>query len=74
MAQGQLKTGVDKRNAVVLAIPVMIIGLMLNGFLRRNQKDFLVYYRVELLIAALGWFVLPLFAEIRNIGWLYGLM
>ena len=39
-----------------------------------NEKDFLVYYRTELFIAAIGWFFLPLFAEARYIGCLYGLM
>jgi hypothetical protein len=68
------QTGIGKSNMAILGIPVIIIGLMLNGFFRRKQKDFLVYYRVELLIAALGWFVLPLFADVRFIGWLYGLM
>jgi hypothetical protein len=69
-----IQTGINKQNITILLIPVIIIGLMLNGFLRRKQKDFLVYYRVELMIAAIGWFVLPLFSEVRYIGWLYGLM
>lgn len=57
-----------------LLIPAMIIGLMVYGFLRRHEKEFMVYYRTELMIAALGWFFMPLIAEARYVGWLYAAM
>ncbi len=69
-----LQTGLAGRNKWLLVIPAMIIGLVIYGNSRSKEKDFLVYYRTELFIAAIGWFFLPLFAEARYIGCFYGLM
>jgi hypothetical protein len=66
-----LQVGWAAGNYWLLLIPGFIIGLAVYGFIRRNEKDFLVYYRTELFIAALGWFLLPSFAEVRFLGWLY---
>ena len=66
--------GISGRQYWLMLIPVMILGLMVYGFVRSREKDFLVYYRTELFIAALGWFLFPAFAELRYLGWLYALM
>jgi hypothetical protein len=68
------RTGIDGRNGWLLLIPVMIAGLMIYGFSQRKRKDFLVYYRTELFIAAIGWFMLPLYSGSRYFGWAYALM
>ena len=69
-----LQHGLYGRNAYLLLVPAMIIGLVIKGFINRNKKDFLVYYRTELFIAALGWFLIPIYAKARLIGWMYALM
>jgi hypothetical protein len=68
------RTGIDGRNGWLLLIPAMVTGLMIYGFTQRKRKDFLVYYRTELFIAAIGWFMLPLYAGSRYFGWAYALM
>ena len=68
------RAGIHGKNALLLVIPVMIAGLMIKGFTRLNRKDYVVYYRTELFIAALGWFLLPLYAHARLIGWMYAFM
>ena len=68
------QVGLDARNGWLLLVPAMIIGLMIYGFSQRNRKDFLVYYRTELFIAAIGWFMLPLYSGSRYFGWAYALM
>jgi hypothetical protein len=69
-----LQTGLQGRNGLLLLIPAMIIVQMIRGFTQRKHPDFLVYYRTELFIAALGWMLLPVYKEIRYIGWLYAIM
>lgn len=69
-----LQAGLQGRNAWLLLIPVMIIGLMIKGFTQQKRPEFLVYYRTELFIAALGWMLLPIYAEARYIGWMYAIM
>lgn len=69
-----IQTGVQARNKLLLIVPMLIIGLMINGFLKRKQPDFLVYYRTELFICAIGWYYLPLFDEARYFGFLYALV
>lgn len=68
------QAGIDAHNAWLLVVPAVITGLMIFGFSQRKRRDFLVYYRTELFIAALGWFMLPLYAGARYFGWAYALM
>ena len=68
------RTGIDGRNSWLLLIPAMVLALMVYGFSQRNRKDFLVYYRTELFIAAIGWFMLPLYTGSRYFGWAYAVM
>lgn len=68
------QTGIHGNNWWLLFVPTIIIGLMINGFANRKKQDFLVYYRTELFIAALGWFLLPIYSDARFIGWMYALM
>ncbi len=58
----------------LLLIPVMIMGLWLYGWVRSADKTFQVHYRVELMIAAMSWLLLPLFSKSGFIGWGYALM
>jgi hypothetical protein len=69
-----MSSGWSGRQYWLLLVPAMIIGLMIYGYVRSKEKDFLVYYRTELFIAALGWFLFPEFTELRYLGWLYALM
>ncbi len=66
--------GIRGKDAFLLVVPAMIIGLIIKGFMQRNRKDFLVYYRTELFIAALGWFLFPMFTCAKYIGFMYALM
>lgn len=68
------RVGIDSGNWWLLIVPAIIIGLMIYGFSQRRRKDFLVYYRTELFIAAIGWFMLPLYSGARYFGWAYALM
>jgi hypothetical protein len=68
-----LQTGINGQNAWLLVIPAIIIGLWLYGYVRRAEPEFQVYYRVELLVSALGWFFLPLPFS-KYIGWAYALL
>ncbi len=69
-----LQAGWQNQQYLLLLIPAMIIGLMVMGFVKRKNPEFLQYFRTELFIAALGWFLIPAFADVRYIGWLYALM
>ena len=69
-----VQRGLDGKNVFLLLVPAMIAGLAVRGFLNRKKPDFLVYYRTELFIAALGWFLLPIYAKAKLIGWMYALM
>ena len=69
-----VQRGLDGKNVFLLLVPAMIVGLAVRGFLNRKKPDFLVYYRTELFIAALGWFLLPIYAKAKLIGWMYALM
>jgi hypothetical protein len=68
------QTGINARNGWLLIVPVITIGLIIYGFTQRKRKDYLVHYRTELFIAAIGWFMLPLYAGSRYFGWAYALM
>ena len=69
-----VQRGLDGKNVFLLLVPAMIVGLAVRGFLNRKKPDFLVYYRTELFMAALGWFLLPIYAKAKLIGWMYALM
>jgi hypothetical protein len=69
-----VQRGLHGKDAFLLLVPVIIIGLMIKGFVQRNQENFLVYYRTELFIAALGWFLVPIYAKAKYLGWMYALM
>jgi hypothetical protein len=55
-------------------IPLMICGLWLWGYIKKADPDFVVYYRLELMIAAMGWFFIPLFTYSYLLGFTYALM
>ncbi len=55
----------------LVLIPVMIVGLWAYGYVRAANPEFVVHYRVELLIAAMGWMLLPLAPYAWLIGWFY---
>lgn len=56
------------------AIPVIIVGFWGYAYIRRANPTFMVYYRVELMVAAMGWFFIPLFAWSYMLGFVYALM
>ncbi len=58
----------------LLVIPLLIIALWLYGWVRSANKHFQVHYRLELMIAAMAWILLPLFPNGSWIGWGYALM
>lgn len=45
----------------LLAIPVLIIGLWLWGWVQSSDPNYLVHYRVELMMAGMALILLPLF-------------
>jgi len=55
-------------------IPIMICGLWLWGYIRKADPSFVTYYRLELMIAAMGWFFIPLFGYSYMLGFAYALM
>jgi hypothetical protein len=38
----------------LLGVPILVLGLMAYGYFNRNRPDFVVHYRLELTIAAMG--------------------
>lgn len=58
----------------LLVIPILIIALWLYGWVRSADKTFQVHYRLEMMIAAMAWILLPLFPHSSWIGWGYALM
>ncbi len=55
-------------------IPLLIGGLWLYGYIRKANPEFVIYYRLELMIAAMGWFFIPVFAWTFLLGFAYALM
>lgn len=53
-----LETGLPGRSLRHLLIPVSIAVLWIYTAIRSRQKDFVPYYRLQLLMAALGWAML----------------
>lgn len=68
------RIGMFGKNLWMLVIPVIIISLWLYGWIRSADKTFQVHYRVELMIAAMSWILLPLFEYHQWIGWAYALL
>ena len=58
----------------LLVIPILIIGLWMYGWVRSANKNFQVHYRLEMMMAAMAWILLPLFPHSSWIGWGYALM
>jgi hypothetical protein len=69
-----LNTGFGNGQYWLAAIPVLIVGAWLYSYVRSAKPDFVVYYRLELMIAALGWFFIPLFAYSQLLGYAYAFM
>lgn len=68
------RIGMFGQNLWLLVIPVFILALWLYGWVRSAHKNFLVHYRIELMIAAMAWLWLPLSPHHAWIGWGYALM
>jgi hypothetical protein len=66
--------GMFGKNLWMVVIPILIIGLWLFGWVRSSNRSFQVHYRIELMIAAMSWILLPLFEYHMWIGWGYALM
>lgn len=69
-----LNTGFAGGQYWLAAIPVLIVAGWLYGYVRAADPHFVVYYRLEIMIAALGWFFIPLFAYSQLLGYAYALM
>ncbi len=63
--------GLQGQRIWLVAIPVMIVALWAYGYVRAADPEFVVHYRVELMIAAMGWMMLPLAPYAFFIGWAY---
>ncbi|MCU0395754.1 MAG: hypothetical protein MUF29_07575 [Chitinophagaceae bacterium] len=68
------RIGMFGKNLWMLVIPLLIMGLWLYGWVRSADKTFQVHYRIELMIAAMSWILLPLFEYHQWIGWGYALL
>jgi len=66
--------GIRGQQLWLVALPVMIVVLWAYGYVRAADPEFVVQYRVELLIAAMGWLMLPMSAFSWWIGWGYAMM
>lgn len=69
-----LRTGFAGGQYWLAAIPLLICGGWVYGYVKKADPNFVVYYRLELMIAALGWFFIPLFAYSHFLGYAYALM
>lgn len=69
-----LRTNFANQQYWMLVIPLLIAGLWAYGYVKRADPEFMVYYRVELMLAAMGWFFIPLFAWSYMLGFVYALM
>ena len=68
------RIGMFGQNLWLIIIPLLIIALWLYGWIRSANQNFLVHYRIELMIAAMAWILLPLIPQHHWIGWGYALM
>lgn len=55
-------------------IPLLIAFSWIYGYVKSGNPNFIVYYRIELMIAALGWFFIPLFRYSHLLGYAYAAM
>lgn len=55
-----IRLGMFGTNLWLVVIPLLIIGLWLYGWVRSADKSFQVNYRMELMVAAMAWMLLPL--------------
>ncbi len=69
-----LRTAFGGKQYWLALIPLLIAGLWVYGYVRKADPQFMVYYRLELMIAAMGWFFIPLFAWSYLLGFAYALM
>jgi hypothetical protein len=69
-----LNSGFGAGHYWLAAIPLLICGAWLYGYVQSANPDFVVFYRLELMIAAMGWFFIPLFAWSYMLGFAYALM
>jgi|688.fasta_scaffold296500_1 hypothetical protein len=69
-----IKTGFAGGQYWLSVIPILIGGSWLYGFVQKANPQFVVYYRLELMIAALGWFFIPLFTYSHYLCYAYALM
>jgi hypothetical protein len=69
-----LRTGFAGGQYWLASIPLLICAAWLYGYVKAADPQFVVYYRLELMIAALGWFFIPLFAYSQLLGYAYALM
>lgn len=69
-----IRTGFAGGQYWLAVIPLLIGAGWLYGYVKKANPQFVVYYRLELMIAALGWFFIPLFANSHFLGYAYALM
>jgi hypothetical protein len=55
-------------------IPLLIVAAWLYGYVKAADPQFVIYYRLELMIAALGWFFIPLFGYSHLLGYAYAFL
>ena len=69
-----IRIGMFGNHLWLVVIPLLIIGLWLYGWVRSVDKSFQVNYRMELMIAAMAWMLLPLAKYHVIIGVAYAIM
>lgn len=69
-----IQTDFAGRQYWLALIPLLIGGAWVYGYVKAADPQFVIYYRLELMIAALGWFFIPLFAYSHLLGYIYALM
>jgi hypothetical protein len=69
-----VRTGFAGRQFWLAAIPLLICSAWVYGFVKAANPQYVVYHRLELMIAALGWFFIPLFAYSQLFGVAYAML
>ncbi|HMP91457.1 MAG TPA: hypothetical protein PKD90_01185 [Phnomibacter sp.] len=64
----------QQNNFWLYLIPAMIGGLWIFGYVRGANPQFMVYYRLELMIAAIGWISMMQWPVAPYIGLAYAVM
>lgn len=67
-------TNGQKINVLYYCLPLFIVGFWGYGLMQKGKPTFLVYYRTELMMAAMGWFFLPIWKFSFVLGFVYGTM